>query len=159
MGWKDSSALEVRDNQDHNKFWTVYLDGRPAEQLSNDSISAYSVLDGKYILFRDDHRNSDTLWKVCKVQDWDMNGPSTSWAVWKGNTNGIVRSHGIYVLKSNNELIRISFLDGKQEKLPVTFSDFQTYRWRMQLTQDGTEMCYKTSESRSKLGVIENPFR
>jgi serine/threonine protein kinase len=157
-GWKDSATIEVRH---HNKCWRIYLDGRPEEQLSGDSIYAISVLDGHYILFMDQHQPSDGLWRVCKIEDWDGTGAAKSWTVWKGATFGISRNDGIFALNSSRELLRISFRDGKQEKLPVIVkgSGMQLDNFRIRVTRDGREMAFPTIEMRGKLGVIENLFR
>ena len=64
-----------------SKQWHVHLDGRPAEQFSNDSIMAISILDGTHVLFQDQHSITDGLWKVCRMEDWDRKGPLKSWVI------------------------------------------------------------------------------
>ncbi len=161
-GWKDSSTIEVNKGIMRDQWWKVHLDGRPPEQYSEDSIFAIHVLDGKFILFRDDH-TTDRFERVCRIEDWDRKGSSKSWVVWNRpaglSFGGIVRNKGIYVFNSKREVFRISFLDGKQEKIPATCSDLVLDNYRVGLTDDGMEICYRTIESKSKLGVIENLFK
>ncbi len=161
-GWKDSSTIEVNKGIRGDQWWKVYLDGRPPEQYSEDSIFATHVFDGKYMLFRDD-RTTDRFIRVCRIEDWDGKGSSKSWIVWNRppglSFGGIVRNKGYYVFNSKREVFRISFLDGKQEKIPATCSGLILDKYRVDLTDDGMEICYRTIEDKSKLGVIENLFK
>ncbi len=152
----DTSTIRVGYQK---KLWYVHLDGRPAEQFSDDSIMAISVVGGDYVVFQDQHAISDRLWKVCRAEDWDRKGPSKSWAIWKGATAGFSPKFGLYVFNDKKELFRVSYLDGKQEKVPATFPGISLNNYRIRLTDDGLEMCYRTIESRNKLGLIENLFK
>jgi Tol biopolymer transport system component len=155
-GWRDSVSLDVQIGA---RYWVAYLDERPPERPSDDSVFAISILGGQYTLYFDWRIAGGDSLRVCRTRDWDKKGPSNSWPIWNGRSHGILRDRGIYVFKSENELLRISFPYGKQERVPATFPGISLNRYRVRLTNDGLMMCYKVNKPYSKLGVIENLFK
>jgi serine/threonine protein kinase len=154
--WRDATTLEIKQQ---NKYWAVSLDGRSVKQFSEDSIYALSLFNGKYVLFHDDHSHTDSLWRVCRSEDWNGSGSARPWIIWKGPTHGISKYYGIMYLKNENELWRISFNDGKKEKYPATFPGIDLSYYRVRVSSDGKEMIYKTTDYITKIGVIENLFK
>ncbi len=155
-GWDDSISLNVWYR---NRSWTAYLDGRPPKQFSDDSTLARPVLKNMYVLFLNHYPRGDKTWKACRKIDWDGHNPLKSWTVWTGDIQGIVPERGLFVFKNPEELLRISFTDGKQEIVPATFPGISHDEFAVNLTSDGREMCYHTLEPVGRIMVIENPFK
>jgi serine/threonine protein kinase len=155
--WKDSTTLEIKH---HNRVWNVYIDGRPEEPFSDESITARTVLGGRYVLFTN-HLEADSTrrWKACNSEDWDGKDPARSWVVFGSGTPGIDPLNGIVFFNSKNELVRVSFVDGKQEIMPASFPGRAKENFRIRLTRDGKEMAFQTIERRYRMGVIEHLFK
>jgi serine/threonine protein kinase len=154
--WTDAGTLEIKDK---DKYWTVSVEGSSVKRLSADSILAIIILHGRYVLFHDYHRVTDSLWRVCRSEDWDGKGPAGSRVIWKGRvTHGISDNFGIMYFTDNMELWRISF-DGTKERIPLRFPNIDLNYYRVRVSSDGKEIVYKTSDWVGRIGVIEDLFR
>jgi hypothetical protein len=72
---------------------------------------------------------------------------------------GLNPNYDALYYRNGLDIFRISFHDWEIEKLNVNVQDIDTLNFFIRTTGDGKEMVYKTFESVSKLGIIENLFK
>jgi len=155
--WMDSISLLIGEFKTR-KTWRVFLDGRPPQLFSEDSIWACTVGAGKYVIFQDLYQRARLAGEPerwCRFEEWDGIGPKNAKALPEGHI--VVSNYEALYGKIESDFYRISFHDWKMVKLNVniegnTWSDFRT-------TRDGKEMIFSTFEVCNKIGVIENLFK
>jgi serine/threonine protein kinase len=154
--WVDSVTIQLTYQR---KAWQGYVDGRQASPFSGDSMFARTICNGLYVNFYDDHMQAYLTrvpMSVCKIEDWDGIGPKNSVRLADRRIN---QNYDALYYRRGFDIFRISFHDWKTEKLNVNIQGIDTLSFFIRTTRDGKEMVYKTSESVSKLGVIENLFK
>jgi serine/threonine protein kinase len=152
--WADSGSIQLRRQ---NKMWRVFVDGRPPQAFSKDSIWAWTVGGRKYVIFQDQHQRAllagGTTYQ-CKFDEWDGIGPKNAVAIPKGDW--LINLDQLYLLKES-DIYRVSFPDWKIAKLNVNTQEMSESA--VSTTRDGKEFIYSSKETVNKIGVIENLFR
>jgi serine/threonine protein kinase len=156
--WVDSVTLQTLDIKDR-KMWRVFLDGRPRQPFSEDSVFAWAVNGGRYVIYEDLHQRAlrageSARW--CTIGEWDGRGPENARVLpggeWKPNLDA-------FYLRRGFDLYRFSFTDQRMMRVKVDIHDADTVWGGMNTTMDGKEMVYSSAESINKIGVIDNLFK
>jgi hypothetical protein len=154
--WKDSVTLEIQDPKTEKMSW-IFLDDRPPQEFSKDSIFAWTVFGGKYVIFHDEHQSASSgPMRWCRIEDWDGIGPKNAKQMPKDIN--FVNIYGFYYLKGS-EFYRFILPDEKVVKMNVKIQDIEMPWGLMYITQDGKEMVYSSVETVNKIVVIENLFK
>jgi len=156
-GWADSVTLVLYEPGEGQRRY--FLDGRPEQKLSEDSIWATIFGNGKYVLFSDGHQNALRVGRPdywCKIEDWDGIGPKNAKAL---PVKDYMMSYDAFYCWKGSELFRMSFPDWKMIRVNVNIQDRDPGWSGLSTTRDGREMVYVSFESFNKIGVIENLFR
>ncbi len=155
--WADSVSLLVRDQ---DKMWRTFVDGRPRQKFSEDSIWAQMFGGGKYVIFLDMHQralleNGHESNYVCRIEDWNGSGAANARAI---PANNAVCFDQLYVMEGS-DIYRVSLPDLKMVKLEMNLKDRDAVWSGVSTTRDGKEMVYSSLESVNKIGVIQDLFK
>ncbi len=158
--WSDSVTLTLQDMNTGN-MWQEFLDGRPRKKFSEDSISAFPVQGGKYVVFHDEHQSAllagrPARW--CRMEDWV--GIGTKSAANIPTMEYFEAAWSAFYLRRESDLYHLSFPDWKLQKVVANIEEIDpVWSANFSTTRDGKEMVYSSVETVNKIGVIENLFK
>jgi dipeptidyl aminopeptidase/acylaminoacyl peptidase len=122
-----------------------------------DSTIAFPLSGGKFVFYRDLRRGREGRWVVEVNASFVPKGTPRK-ILGPGDALISPRSDFLIYQKSPGELLRVSLLSGKEERIPNSFPGF-SFGAAPSLNPDTKEIIYAQIRSQGKLVMIENLFK
>jgi serine/threonine protein kinase len=161
--WLDTRRLVARNikrvGEESTSFdEQVSVDGGSREKFLGDSTVAIDVARGNMVVYYDNHHKTKGMWIV--AVDYAKN-PSKYKPRKLATPNGAVvaRSmNSMYYVDSKNDLWRMDYSTGKQERIKSSFPGLDTNSFGS-VSKDDKELIYVTFQLSAKLVMMENIFK
>jgi len=157
-GWLNSDSV-LLDNG--GKTWIASLATGQVSQFFEDSTNAVPVPGGKYVAYVDNHKSIGGFWTVEVDASFKRKGTARRLDDRKDGYTliTILRSLDFVIFKKpGGKLLKVWLTTGKEEPIPVTFSNIDNGGW-FRLNPGTNEFIYQINRTKGKLVMIENLFQ
>jgi serine/threonine protein kinase len=157
LWWQNEHTLRWYSN---GKTWSTSTESPNPQQFYADSTNAFSLQDGKFVLFRD-YRGGREGWWVGSAPGSRRNRTAASRKVATPGFRTAIDPNGRFILQASRtgDLVKVTLPEGKEQRLPyrlpvVPIGGTPPFS----ISYDGKSIVFIEGVSESKLWLWENPF-
>ncbi|MCX6173918.1 MAG: protein kinase [Ignavibacteriales bacterium] len=135
------------------------INSKEVQRFSEDSVTAYPVLNAKYVVINDYRTTRNGLW-ITSMNSYKLSGTKEARQIFKGTVDGLwFTNKEVYYRHHDSppaEFHRISLPEGRDIPVSIKFPGLDS---RFTLSGDGKTIIYSQFYSTTKFIVINNLFK